>query len=231
MSYIKGPSIVKENLIYYVDFSNTKSYDGVSSTGNSLVGDNTISLLNGATFSSAAGGALVTSNPNNIAISSQNIISQSGNNFTWDIWVLRNQSNGSDFDMIMGSYLPYIAFYQNNTLWLRIRISGITETYAYSFTPENDVWYNITLVNSYDSGQNVTTDDIYLNGQYLYSGSASGSVYDYFDPLALGNWRFNTLTDNYCLDGLISSVKIYDRDLSADEVLQNYETVKSKYGH
>lgn len=52
MSGIVSKQISNKNLLFYFDAANTKSYDGFSSTGHSLVLGTTASLLTGVTWSS-----------------------------------------------------------------------------------------------------------------------------------------------------------------------------------
>lgn len=84
-----------------------------------------------------------------------------------------------------------------------------------------NVWYNLTM--TWDS----TTFSGYLNGIQFgntTSYTASGTVTTFI----IGGYTFPLGTQIF--NGYISQVSIYNRALSASEVLQNYNAVKGRFG-
>jgi hypothetical protein len=84
-----------------------------------------------------------------------------------------------------------------------------------------DVWYNITI--TLDS----SSLNFYLNGSLSQSKSSTGTIsYNGSANLQLGKW---TGGSSY-FEGSVANAKVYNRALSASEVLQNYNTSKSRFG-
>jgi|11BtaG_2_1085332.scaffolds.fasta_scaffold03191_3 hypothetical protein len=95
-----------------------------------------------------------------------------------------------------------------------------------STTLQTDTWYHVVLV-SYDSG---TSYQMYLNGvaeggnhtTYSWNASYSGLKVRYIGRGNSGNSRL--------VNGKIPITKIYNRALSSQEVQQNYNAYKKRFG-
>jgi len=101
------------------------------------------------------------------------------------------------------------------------RVGNFTSTSGHSTLPPAGTWFNTVLV---INGTNVAA---YLNGEEDYTGTYSAfTTADYatFGRHGSGNYG------NYYFDGTIAIAKIYDRALSAEEVKQNYNSIKSRFG-
>lgn len=226
MGTFRGPRTVKDQLTYSVDFGNKKCFTEGSSSATDLIGGETHTLLNGVTFSSEGGGSLRTSNSDNIAIS-DGLISPGSNSFTWDIWFLR-YTNDNSFNMVAGRYIPYVSARSTNEFRILNNFNGTNiadETTGVSI--QNNVWYNITMV--YDYNGTSTNFLFYVNAELFISNTYTGTSLERSEPIAIGNWRYNSLTDNYVLNGLVSQFKMYAKALSSDEITQNYNACKSRY--
>ena len=83
-----------------------------------------------------------------------------------------------------------------------------------------NTWYHI--VGTYDT----STMKLYINGMLSHSKSVTGAIETNNEPLRIGKqfWYGNVYS---YWDGLIDEVKIYNRALSADEVLEHYNDVGS----
>ena len=86
-----------------------------------------------------------------------------------------------------------------------------------------DTWYNLIFVRSN------TAYYYYINGALDKTSSSNTSVMAAANQNAqIGNlWTTN---DTYVWDGDISNVKIYNKSLSAAEILQNYNALKNRFG-
>jgi hypothetical protein len=81
-------------------------------------------------------------------------------------------------------------------------------------------WVNITY--TYDG----TTQRVYINGSSIFSNtSASGNL-----PSNSNQVRIGFDDNNWWWGGRIASTKIYNRSLTAEEVLQNYNATKYRFG-
>ena len=95
---------------------------------------------------------------------------------------------------------------------------GLTNTTNLS----TDTWYHVVATNEAGVGSK-----IYLNGALNGSGSPI-NITSSISNLQIG---YNTVQIGQYFSGRISIVRIYNKNLSQDEVLQNYNAHKSRYGY
>jgi len=84
-------------------------------------------------------------------------------------------------------------------------------------TITNGVWYYLTGVQS-------DTNDIYING--VLSNSINSNVNISVSTVNIGRWQ----SGGRYFNGDIASARIYNRALTAAEVLQNFNATKSRFG-
>ena len=226
MSFRYSPKIVTSSLVLYLDAANPKSYVSGSTTWYDLSGNNYHgTLINGAGFSTERNGCMVFDGIDDMVRTNFQTITV---NSSFEIWANRTESVNT-YNMMAGMYLPYFAMYSGNTLYFSNAIGGVQRTTlsSPSGTLMNNRWYCFHFVNSYN-GTN-TTMKLYINGTLVRSLTNTGqTVTTTFHPLVIGGWRFTAPTDNP-FKGKISIVKVYNKDLTQDEILQNYNTTKSRY--
>jgi hypothetical protein len=85
-------------------------------------------------------------------------------------------------------------------------------------TALNNTWYHTSL--SYSS--NVW--NLYVNGSFVFSSSSTTS------PGSLATIGRADYFSTRIFQGLIPQVLIYNRALTAQEILQNYNATKKRYG-
>jgi hypothetical protein len=66
---------------------------------------------------------------------------------------------------------------------------------------------------------------MYLDGSLFVQGTATGTSFATAHNIFAGGNR-----PGYYLDGRISTIKIYNKVLTAAEALQNYNATKDRYG-
>ena len=145
---------------------------------------------------------------------------------TWEVW-FKSTGNVSTYNMFMGRYLPYFGHINGNGLIFSNNIGGSQQTmYNASTSVAANVWTHAVFSTSYDG--TYTTSKIYINGQLdntaVFTGAQSNG-YSYYFTIGDGanfNW--------YRFDGQISIVRIYNRTLSADEVKQNFNAHRGRFG-
>lgn len=86
------------------------------------------------------------------------------------------------------------------------------------------VGYSSTNYNIYTVTVNGSVIKIYVNGTLLYTWTYA--AYSDFDKILIGT-RYNTLTERVI--GNVKSFKYFDRELSSDEIIQNYNATKSRF--
>ncbi len=223
----RGPNIVKDGLILYLDIATNNSYNRYFSTtslkdisGNNYVG----TLVNSPVYSSSNSGSLLFDGINeSFNVSSQ--ISEVMN--TIDIWINMKSTSpcpilyyGSDtFDSNVWTW--GMAIFPTSTHGFNEGPLNYPTTSLYTDTVDLNVWKNFTLVRN-DSG-NVK---LYKNGVLVGTKTGSGTVAlrNAADRLYIG--KAGSTYGNFS----IGSIKIYNKALSATEALQNYNVTKSRFG-
>jgi hypothetical protein len=214
MAFFRGPNVVTDGLVLALDAANPRSYVSGSSTWNDLSeNNNSGSLINGPTFSSANGGSLVFNGSNYITSSNNTNISGSQPR-TLTAWCNFNNIASSVVCSIGGgsnNQLFEIQAFQSRLIghWYGNYINGTT-------TLVTGIWYYTTF--TYDG----TTAFLYLNGtsqgSFTVTLSTTNTVF-----------KVGLQTTNVNMNGYISSAQVYNRALSSKEVLQNYNALKSRF--
>jgi len=91
---------------------------------------------------------------------------------------------------------------------------GTWKTISAGYTVDLHKWYHVVLTyNSTDGGQ------LYINGQSYGSRNGSGALNTNGQPL-----RFGYSSSGSYFDGTIDTTRIYSRELTASEILSNYNS-------
>ena len=232
MAFNYSPKIVTDGLVLYLDAANPKSYVSGSTTWNDISrGGNNGTLVNGPTFNSANGGSIVFDGANDYILRHSSI--NTGQNFAVDGWFRLTASgrralvsNSYNYTTNTGWYFFIGGFGVNNNLSF-----SVARDQAYVITPTNSIinnlWYNTCAVVT-NGGSNI---QIYLNG-ILQSAAASLltsiSINYTINNYKIGALLLSGLNDYY--SGNIALTKIYNRTLSSQEILQNYNATKTRFG-
>lgn len=233
MSFNFSPKIITDGLVLYLDAANNKSYISGSISWNDLTKNQNIStLVNGPSFNTGNGGSIVFDGVDDYGlISSNDIFSYGTGDFTWDVWVNASSLTSNHYVIDHGNVNGgTIAFqnvaagagpsgirYYNTTIGINVNLfyPGFGDINFFL----TDQWFN--LVASRISG----TTYLYRNSQLTVSGSDSHNYPT--QQLTLGN--AGSLVAPY--NGKISNIKIYKgKGLTSEEVLQNYNSLKNRFG-
>ena len=215
-SQIGHDDIVTNGLIYCVDPANKKSYLGSGTSVNNVVGNNTGSI-SGATF----GNNTFSFDGSNDRIDCGNASSLSlTSNFSLCAWMKSSDQN--NYAVALGKtdsngYSMQMRA-QNNTFRMNIN-DGSWKTAYYTVDPIDDGnWY--CVIGTHDG----STIKIYVNAVKGTDASA-GSATTNAASLYIGAES----TGNY-FKGDIGPVHIYNQVLSAAEVTQNFNAVRTRFG-
>ncbi len=232
--------IVTSGLSVCLDAGYIPSYP-ISGTTFYNVGNNnntlSFTLLNGITYSTDGGGSLVFDGTDDEVVSDDRYTMVSG--MTWSIWVKRT-SDGNVFNMMMSNFIPYMAFRGTNSgsdinryqVSYRTITGGTTSQrnlYTTGATFSNNIWYNFTYTLLYDLQNQLATAKIYVNG--VFNTSSSNYTDSLYQPSIGSRLRLGNYTNNqYPFPGNIAILLLYERVLSDSEVLQNFNSQKSRFG-
>jgi hypothetical protein len=235
MSSLGGPNIITDGLVLHLDAANTKSYVLGSTTWYDKSGNNnTGSLVNGPTFNSANGGTIVFDGIDDYSTISIPSISESSMTFSFYFKSMINSGNDwKDFATLTTTANTVLAFEKggNNGFALTNNYLKVYPIIPYnsSYLPliENAGFYvgNNNICN-FTLTVNTSSWVLYGNGILYGSGSVSGITTNVFNKLTLGNDTSRSSRASNCQ---IYNVQLYNRALSAAEVLQNYNATKARF--
>jgi len=229
---ITGPSIVTSGLILHLDAANPKCFVSGNTTCNSLItnslltgptgnpgtGPNTPNLTNFPIYNSINGGVF-----DCVDGRSMNCDEDLGahSEFTLHLWVYRNNGNDTKYitdarndggNWFLTNYLSYNINYGNN---LTYNFGG---SYNASHPDFINKWLCVTVTSD------ASGSSLYINGDYITGGTSLN------ENIGV-NFRIGTrFTNSAAWTGYMGPISIYNRVLSSDEVLQNYNSIKYRYG-
>jgi len=225
MAFHYSPKIVTDYLVLYLDAANTKSFTTASNTwfDISKSGYNG-SLLSGATFSSSNGGCIAFDGVDDVVsfsgANTLNILSYTGSG-TIDFIYKVNSTPASDFRNVWG-FTNNLFQYENNGGFMLFvwRYADLTYAGVSTGILQTDLnTYHITCTYTTIGS---STFKVYKNGILTDSKVVSNPLINTTNSLSLGG------TSNQNCN--IYNIKIYNRELSASEVLQNFNATKSRFG-
>lgn len=215
-----APNVVTDGLVLYLDVANTKSYVSGSTTWLDLSGNrNNGTLYNGVSYIRTNNGGLVFDGTDDYIIVPGNGTLNTSRP-TVELVTTVSTNNGN-----------VIAQGQYGSNWgfgVGVKPGGI-------MARNNNGDANYSISNSGVVHVAVTWDgsgnEYYKNGQYLgrttsnYSPNPGGDV-------TIGGVRAQVPSQNLAefANSTVNIVRIYNRVLSANEILQNYNSIKTRFG-
>jgi hypothetical protein len=214
-----GPDMIQDGLVLALDAADKNSYSGSGTTWFDLSGNNyNAALTNGPTFNSSNGGSIVFDGTNDVAIITGNPIVTGTGDFSLCSFVKRNTTDASA-DYICGNYGV-----GNNGL---------------------ELYYYLNKVYFYAAGVYIlsTASITDTNWHFICGTRLSGVAQIYIDTVADGAGSMNvnipgnnpfTLGNGFdytseALNGNLANCLVYNRALSASEIIQNYNALKSRF--
>ena len=222
------PTIITSDLLIYLDAANPLSYPGSGSVWTSLVsGGRNGTLVNSPTYTTDGGGCIVLDGiDDHISMSTVGV---AGSNLSIDYWIKRNANNGY-FWVIDNMDQPELRLLFSNSVLQPYLYDngGYILTTASSTTFSTSLWYNIcvTITNG--------SQKIYINGGteiIVGTGSYDGAVSgDNAGEHTLGTYNRPGAGYGGYASVKIGSYRFYNRVLTAQEVTQNFNALKGRYG-
>ena len=225
-----GPYIVRDSsLVLELDAADRNSYPGSGTIWRDLTANNNNgTLINGPTFNSTNGGAIVFDGVNDhVTLTSTPPIAQSIYSSTIEI-VAKAVNNVPSFQVMFGGGVQnnnqgfYFGFRQDNTNFMYAYYNNDQD----GSTPRDNREWNV-YTGTYNNS--VGSRYRYFNSQLLSPSENSGVANTSAGQFVLGAYKDPGFI-TYFFNGRISSLKIYNRALSAQEVLQNYNAIKTRFG-
>jgi hypothetical protein len=214
------PQLVKSGLTFLVDASNPESYPGSGTVWYDISGKNyNINLLNGPTYSGEYGGAIVFDGTNDYGITRSLTQLEMGNrSCTIGAWFRTTDSIGA-IATKRGAGSGYQHYIYTGKLYAD-GYSTSTGVFSASAINNNTVKYGVVVFDYPNS-----TIRLYINGVADNTASLSSGGNDtsaYFNIA-----RSQQYTDHFA--GTIYSVQVYNKALSATEILQNFNAGRGRF--
>jgi hypothetical protein len=241
-----GPKIVKDGLLFHLDAAVSRSYSGSGLTTNALIAGIGGSLVNGVGFTTSNGGSFLFDGTNDYIVFSSrtpNMEFQYNSAFTiisfckitentGEGYIVNNRTtdaSGTSFTgwgilNNAGGLLAIVGGYPSSNFgWRRV---GTSNT-VYDNLIFNR-WAHIAYINTGSAGG----QKIYINGTDYTYFAIDDSNPPYTINYSGENHRIYVGYDGtgtHPMSSSIAQVSIYNRALTAQEVLQNYNATKGRY--
>jgi hypothetical protein len=229
MAFFRGPSVVTDGLILYLDAANPDSYPGSGTSWFDISsGGNNGTLTNGPTFDSGNKGGILfdgindyvnINNTRNTIVGNVNITVSFWINFisffdTFDCFLGVNTSSGGN-RFLLGV---------RNTGSIVVNRSGVDNITSTGII-DAGAWYNISVSNNSSGIANLVVNGIKNNEitQTLTIPFASNDTWTIgaeYDSSSLGDY----------INARVSNVIIYNKILTDSEILQNYNATRTRFG-
>jgi hypothetical protein len=218
--------IVSDGLVFYIDAANPRSYSGTGLTANGLVGGIGGTLINGVGFTSSNNGSFIFDGTNDY-LDCGNFL-DNPTDFTVTAW---QKTTLSTLQMIVAKLSSYgsgagwgLHTRSDLGLSLIIQTDGSNwRTYHTSKITSDGIWHQVvaTIVNKVPSV-------FYVDGVvYSFTTQSGGTISSISNAVNVRVGRDEI--NEYIFQGNISQVSIYNRALTAQEILQNYNATKGRY--
>ena len=229
--------IVQDGLVLNLDAAVDQSYPGNGTIWHDLAGSNSGTLTNGPTFDRDNGGGINFDGTNDyVDLSNFNFFDYCDYNKPFSLCA-RCKLSGTNYQEIMGHQL-YGGTYRGIALQVwnsNFRFSMFKDlsnrTYCDSSSPSTNTYYDV--VGTFNGSNHSTGFSVYVNGQDdLQSVNPIGTIdqsLEASDGLVLGVRGEISGSKDAWFGGTIYGVSIYNRELTAAEVLQNYNATKGRF--
>ena len=224
-------NIQTTGLVSYWDPAYKKSYPRTETTWFDLVGNQNGTLTNSPTFDSSNGGCFDFDGTNDHVVCGNNfsfLDDPDANEFTITAWI--NGAVGSDGTVFSkaDNSNRMVQLYTETDDTAIIKVGGTTITGT--TVVADSTWHNVGMVIRNDGG--TFKAQLYVDGVADASEAAVGSTTATDRDFLIGARRGSDNSDvGYLFDGKIGPVLIYNRALSVEELKQNYNAQKERFGY
>ncbi len=232
MGFYRGPNIVRDGLTLLLDSRSSRSYPGTGTTWYDLSGnDNHSTLVNfsGPSAGSTSGfdtttklmmydrhvGTSDTASNNYVNIPNSNSLDNCliTNGMSISFWFRQDTYRCTAMTKWNGSWEVY---YCANLVF---RTSGTGGSDLNTGDTALSGFHNICVTST------ATGRLVYVNGVVQATGTNTVSTQDTTNPVSIGAYY----NGNYALEGSLPYYALYNRELTSEEVNQNYNALKSGF--
>ena len=223
MGFYRGPNIVTDGLVFAMDPGSERSYPGSGTTTTNIINGASGTLTNGVAYVTNNGGAFDFDGTDDFILfpDDTNLNLQT---LTMESWCYPNDNNnivnqnGFLFEKGLVN-TQYANFFEGTNFIFRTMGGGNTDLAVASSLFSANSWNHIVC--TYGS----STKKIYINGVQANTVTYTGTI-----GTNANGPRIGAHSSGYYLDGEIAASRVYNKALTAAEVLQNFNAQKSRFG-
>ena len=228
MGLTHSPRIVTDGLTLCLDAANSRSYPKSGTTWSDLVESKDGTLTNGPTFDTGNRGGITLDGTNDkISISNTDIFSLVANQ-GFSICIIAKDISSFLFYIDLGSNAgEQMGFNNNEFYW-----SGAGRGAAYAEAEHNTTfsagtWYHIVCTKDTSGNPTVYVDGVFKATTNPVNANSINSSID-FSSASEFQLGYSTSYNNYS-SATFAHFSYYNRELTPDEVMQNYLATKGRY--
>ena len=212
-----GPSIVRDGLVLCLDAADRNCYTGSGSTVYDLSGNGNNGSMTNVSYSTNNRGYFTFNGSNSIIyIGSPSYTTFTS--FSYNAWVRAN-SGALGYRTIIDLQNDNFLFAAQNYYFILYDPNFNT-----GYTLAANQWYNLSISHDHSSA-----GYFYVNGNLVYTSSNFSNSHT-ITSYGIGAGVSSPTGGNEVWAGNIAQASIYNRGLTASEILQNYNATKGRFG-
>jgi len=226
MAFSNGPTIITSGLVLSLDAADKNSYPGSGTTWRDMSGNNiTGSLINSPTFNTSNGGSIVFDGVDDVVVMEENSTLNTQTPSV-EVWIKTNATTQNGFWFEKGTVNSQYSLFQEgaNITW-RQNLATLTSQITTAATFINTSNF-AQIVGTFVTGDRRT----YVNGIIRTTDTQTGTINTNTNGMSIGAYGGFNGSRGYFYNGNIAIVRVYNRVLSAQEILQNYNATKTRFG-
>ena len=226
-----NPTIVPDGLIFALDAANTRSYPGTGNTTYGITGGVNGTLVNGVGFTSLNNGSFTFDGSNDVIDLGDNF-DMGLSSFSFCTYFKATAVSGLQGifskSIATNAASRYALFILSSKIYPFMSMGGADVNTPSTLTISANTWYHVVAV--YDRTDKLA---LYINGNFDSSTTITQFIADDFQAshiFRIGSYSDASNNAAYFLSGSIPQLLIYNRALSATEIMQNYNATKGRFG-
>ena len=221
MAQAHGPRIVTDGLVFCVDAANVKSYPGSGNTWSNLANTNSSGTFSGATYDNGS----IDFVPNSFVpfINDTALDTQTP---SVEVWVKTDALTQYGFWFEKGTVNTQYSLFQEGTniTWRTAGLSPTDIDVTTATYMNTTSWYQI--VGTFTSG----SKKLYINAVERGSSGVTGTISTSAGGMSIGAYGGYNGGRSYYYNGRLASCKVYNKVLTPEEVSQNFNALRGRYG-
>jgi hypothetical protein len=225
-NYYQG-DIVTDGLLFSTDSGNLVSYESGSTVAYNMTGSISGSLINGVNYVNSNGGAWDFDGTDEGIQFSTDFNLSSYSSLTYEGWVkgkgvttLDRWFSGTNSTSNNGYHYPDLAMNSGGNLFYYF--NSLATGWANTGVAISTTEYSHIVFTFYNDGK----VELFVNGSLVYTTTHSSGTFPSISRYMIGN-RYDR--NGEAILGEVAIVRTYNRALSPSEVLQNYNTQKTRF--